>query len=129
DDTGGVPGVHARLLDVLHDPADHEVARRIADGVDVDLDGVLEKPIDEYGPFGREPALPAQGAEPGELGHGPAQALLVVDDLHGPAAEHVAGAHQRRVADPVDHGQGVVDGDCDAARRLGDLEASAQRIP
>ena len=37
------------------------------------------------GPLGRQASLPAQRAEPGQLGHGPPQVFLVVDDLHGPA--------------------------------------------
>ena len=44
--------MHAGLLDVLHDPADDEVAARVADGVDVDLGGVLEEAVDEHRPLG-----------------------------------------------------------------------------
>ena len=43
-----VAGVHARLLDVLHDPADDHLAGAVADGVDVDLGGVLEEAVDEH---------------------------------------------------------------------------------
>ena len=35
-----VAGVHAGLLDVLHHAADQHLAGVVADGVDVDLDGV-----------------------------------------------------------------------------------------
>ena len=64
----------------------------VADGVDVDLGGVLEEAVDQHRARRRQPALAAQAAEAGQLGHGPAQALVVVDDLHGPAAQHVARA-------------------------------------
>ena len=57
------------------------------------------------------------------------QPVVVVDDLHGPPAEHVGRPHQRRVADAVDDGQGLVDGDGGAAGRLGDLQPGAQRVP
>ena len=43
---GAVAGVHAGLLDVLHDPADpHLVA--VAQRIDVQLDGVLEEAVEE----------------------------------------------------------------------------------
>ena len=58
-----VARVHARLLDVLHHAADDHLAGGVADGVDVDLDGVLEEPVDEHRPLGRQPALAAEGAE------------------------------------------------------------------
>ena len=77
----------------------------------------------------RPPSRPS-AAEPGELGHRPAQVVVVVDDLHRPAAEHVARAHEHRVADAL--------GDRRAPRRasvavppggLRDLEPGAQRVP
>ena len=87
---GRVAGVHARLLDVLHDAADDHLAGAVADGVDVHLGGVLEEAVDQHGPLGGEAALLAEAAEAGQLVHGPLEALVVVDDLHGPTAEHVA---------------------------------------
>jgi hypothetical protein len=41
-----VAGVHARLLHVLHDPADPNVVP-VAEGVHVHLHGVLEEPVEE----------------------------------------------------------------------------------
>lgn len=43
---GTVTGVDARLLDVLHDPAEIHVDAVVED-IDVDLDGIIEKPVDE----------------------------------------------------------------------------------
>ncbi len=91
--------MHAGLLDVLHDAADHDLAGRVAQGVDVDLDGVLEEAVDEHRSLGRQAALTTEGAEPGQLDHGVAQALVVVHDRHGAPAEHVARPYQRGVAD------------------------------
>ena len=48
DHAGRVAGVHAGLLDVLHDRPDQHLAGDVADGVDVDLDRVLEEPVDEH---------------------------------------------------------------------------------
>ena len=54
----------------------------VADGVDVDLDGVLQELVDQ------DRVL---GAGLDGLGHVARQARLVVDDLHRPAAQHEAG--------------------------------------
>ena len=48
----GVAGVDAGLLDVLHDAADDD-ARAVAHRVDVDLDRVLEEPVDQHRVLGR----------------------------------------------------------------------------
>ena len=42
---GGVARVHACLLDVLHDPANHH-ALAIGEGVHIDLNGVVEKAVE-----------------------------------------------------------------------------------
>ncbi len=49
--------------------ADHEVAGRVADRVDVDLDRVLEEAVDQRGSLGRQPALAPEAPLLGELGH------------------------------------------------------------
>ena len=53
DDAGGVARMDARLLHVLHDGADVDVLA-VADGVDVDLDGVLEEIVHQDRVLGRE---------------------------------------------------------------------------
>ena len=45
-DAGGVTGVDTGLLDVLHDPAEEQLAA-VVQGVDIDLDGVVEETVDE----------------------------------------------------------------------------------
>ena len=121
--------MHAGLLDVLHDAADDHLAGAVADGVDVDLGGVLEEAVDEHRALGGQAALAAEAAEAGQLVHRPGQRLVVVDDLHGPAAEHVGRAHQHRVADLRDDGLGLLERGGGAAGRLRDLEPGAQRVP
>ena len=81
---GRVAGVDARLLDVLHDRGDVDVLA-VAERVDVDLDRVLDEAVDE------------DRARDG--GHRLPQLLVVVTDPHRPAAEHVRGPHEHRVAD------------------------------
>ena len=67
-----VAGVHARLLDVLHDAADDHLAGAVADGVDVDLGGVLEEAVDQHRPLGRQPALASPGVpKPASCVHRP----------------------------------------------------------
>jgi hypothetical protein len=40
--------VHAGLLDVLHDPADHD-ALAVGHRVDVDLDRVVQEAVEQHG--------------------------------------------------------------------------------
>ena len=84
-----VAGVDARLLDVLHHAADQDVLA-VAERVDVDLEGVLEELVDQDGVVGRDVR---------RLPHPLAEARLLVDDLHRPAAQDVGGAHQHRIAE------------------------------
>ena len=55
-----VARVHPGLLDVLHHAADHDLARGVADGVDVDLGRVLEEAVDEHRALGGQAALAAE---------------------------------------------------------------------
>ena len=48
--TGGVAGVNASLLNVLHDAGDDHVLR-VAERIDIHLDGVLQKVIDQHRPL------------------------------------------------------------------------------
>ena len=84
-----VAGVHAGLLDVLHDPADHD-ALAVADRVDVDLDRVVQEAVEQHR---------AVVADLDRLAHVALELALLVHDLHRAAAQHVARAHDQRVAD------------------------------
>ena len=86
---GRVAGVDPGLLDVLHDPAEVEVGA-VEERVDVDLDGVLQEPVDQHG---------VGGAQVGGLGDVGLERGVVVDDLHPPAAQHVGRPDQHRIAD------------------------------
>src|SRR5579862_1666616 len=85
-DARRVAGVDSRLLDVLHDRGDVGV-EAVAQRVDVDLDRILEKAVDEH------------AAEHRHLAH-----LVVAEaDAHRPAAEDVRRTDEHRVADLVRH--------------------------
>ena len=61
--------MHPGLLHMLHHSADEHLAGAVADGVHVDLDGVVEEAVDQHRAFGREPSLAPEAAEAGQLGH------------------------------------------------------------
>ena len=88
------------LFDVLHHTGDQDVALRVGERVDVDFGGVFEEAVDQHG---------ALLGEVDRLLHVAAYRVLVVGDYHRPAAEHVAGAHQHRVADAARDGAGLLD--------------------
>ena len=90
-----VARVNARLLDVLHDAADDDGAGRIGDGIDVELEGILEEPVDEHRMLGRG----VDGAR-----HVAIERAHVVDDGHAAAAEHVRRPHDDRESDRVGDG-------------------------
>jgi hypothetical protein len=83
--------VDAGLLDVLHHAGQVEVGA-VVERVDVDLDGVLEEAVDQHRRL---------RPDVGRAGDVVDQHVVAVDDLHAAAAEHVRGAHQHRVADPL----------------------------
>src|SRR5665647_356732 len=79
-----IPGMDARFLDMLHDPADDD-RFPVGDRVHVDLDGVLKEPVDE------DRFLLGSGDGLCEVS---AKTFLVVDDLHRPPAEDVGRTEQ-----------------------------------
>ena len=117
------------FLHVFHDAADDDLTGVIADGVHVDLGGVLEESIDQHRTFGGQATLLAQTAETRQFGHGPGEVIAIVDDLHGPTAQYVTGSHQHREADTVDDVERLLQVDGRATRRLRDVQRRAQRVP
>jgi hypothetical protein len=84
---------------MLHDAA-QELGLAVGDGVQVELDRAFEEAIEQHrvpGPCRRH------------LGEGPPQGGLVVDHLHGAAAQHKARPQHDGIADPGGHARGVVD--------------------
>ena len=100
----------AGLLDVLHDAADEDVLA-VGERVDVDLDGVGEVAVDQHRRLAGDDHAPAADVAV-EL------RLVLVDDLHGAAAEHVGRADHHREADALGDRARLLD-------RLGDAVLAA----
>ena len=90
----------AGLLDVLHDATEIEVGA-VEQRVDVDLEGVVEEPVDQHR------AVRADLGGPAEV---VAEHRVVVDDLHAATTEHIARADEHGIADGVGDRLGLVVG-------------------
>src|SRR5262245_7105041 len=112
DRHGAVARVDARHFDVLHDAGDEHVVP-VGEGVDVDLDGVLDELVHEDGMVG----VHVGGFLDVLLEH-----LLVVADGHGSPAEDVARANEDRVAQPQGDLLRLGEVDRDAGGRLRQLQ-------
>ena len=112
DHAGGVSGVDAGLLNVLHD-CGHKGVGSVGDGVRLALHGILQEHIHEDGPLGGH----VDGGS-----HVIPQHVVVVDHLHAPAAQNVGGADHHGVADAVGDLQGLLHGDGHAGLRHGDAQ-------
>ena len=102
----------AGFFDVLHDAGDDYIFG-VAERVDIHLDGVLEEVIDEHWPL--------LGILDG-LFHVLRDCIGIVGDDHGPAAEHITGPDEHRIADARADGQRLLDAGGRAARGLGNLQ-------
>ena len=97
--------------------------RSVAERVDVDLDRVLEEAVDQRGALAPTGRLRGPGSRArASSAIGAVERVVVVDDLHGPAAEHVRRPDQDRVADACRDGAGLVGVAADPAGGLGDAE-------
>ena len=104
-----IAGMHAGFLDVLHDAADQHVAFGVGDDVDVDFAGMIEEAVEQHRRgFGDAHGLADVARKIG----------VVVHDLHRAAAEHVARAHDERIADLARERERFVGVARDAVRRL-----------
>ena len=124
---GRIAGMDAGLLDMLHDAGDEGVAA-VGDAVDVDLDGVGQIAVDQERPLVRhcEFRRPVEGG--GETRHVAIELGAVVDDLHGPPAQHIGRPDHDRIADLVGDGAGALRAGRDAAARLADPQAVEQLL-
>ena len=89
-----------RLLDMLHDAADHRHFP-VADRIDIHLDGILQEFVDQHRMFLDGPA---------DCLHEIPDALIGVDNAHIPAAEDIGGPDNHRIADPLGGGQRLFQG-------------------
>src|SRR5205085_7538318 len=96
-DAGAVAGVDACLFDLLHDDGEYVVT--VGDAIYVDLDCVLEEPVDQYG------VLAQARAETLQVG---SQFIRLVYDTHTAPAEHIRRAYQHWKAYPRREGLKLV---------------------
>ena len=106
-------------LDVFHDAADHHRTVAVAEGVHIHLNGVVEILINQHGMV---------GFHLHRLGHVTVEFGFVVDHFHGAAAEHIAGAHDHRIAHPIGHGPGFGIAAGQAVARLANLQPAQDRL-
>ncbi len=80
----------------------------VAHRVDVDLDGVFEEAVEQDRSTLRHATLAREGtSRAGQVRHDPLEGDVVVDDLHGAPAQHVARTHEDGVADVLDDRLGL----------------------
>ena len=112
----GVAGVNTGFLDMLQDAADVYLFA-IAQGVDIGLDCALQEAVQIHR---------VVGADARSLCHVIAQMLGIVGDHHAAAAQHIARAHQQRIADVRGHGLGLLKRGRLARRRVHDAQLVEQ---
>ena len=100
----------AGFFDVLHD-ATNIKAVPVVEGVDVDLDGVIEEPVNQQWMVRPDDALVLDPIEVID------KRALFVNDLHAAPAEHERRSHEHRVTDasgdldgPIEIGSRAVSG-------------------
>ena len=104
------------LLNMFQDAADVYLFA-IAQGVDIGLNRTLQEAVQIHRVVGAN----ARG-----LGHVIAQMLGIVGDHHAAAAQHIARAHQQRIADVRGHGLGLLKRGGLARRRVHDAQLVEQ---
>ena len=81
--------MNSGFLDMLHD-ARHDDSLTVRQGVDIDLDRVLKKAVDQHR---------AGAGHLDRLGQIALQVGAVMDDFHRPPTKHIGRAHHHRIAD------------------------------
>src|SRR5262249_321185 len=107
-----VPGMDARLLDVLHHGADVDVLA-VAERVDVELDRVLHEAVDKHRAL--------------DGGHRRPELLVVAADAHGATAEDVRGPDEDGIADLPGGRTGFLERRDRGPRRTTKAELTGQR--
>ena len=87
----------ARFLDVLHDCADHG-RLSVGDAIDIDLNGVLEKAINEHRAIRRYF---------NRARHVTSQVRLGIDELHRAPAQNEARPNEHRIANFLRYRHGL----------------------
>src|SRR3990167_1378703 len=109
-----VAGVHAGLLDMLHDRTYHH-GFAVADGIDIDFDGAVEEVVEQHRAVVRHLH---------RFAHIALELFFLVDDFHRPTAQHIGRTHHQRITDDLGRRQGLL---LAARRGIGRL-AQAQAL-
>ena len=91
----------------------------VADDVDIDFDGVVQKAIQQDGRVRRDVQ---------RFFHVVGKILIVVDDVHGAAAQYVGGAHDERIPDFLRFGERFLCAGGGAVGRLQESEFVDERL-
>ena len=97
---GRVARVDAALLDMLQHGS-HVALVSVAEGIDIELDGILEEGVEIDRVVRRDLRC---------LAHVRLEVVVVVDDCHAAAAQDIARTDQERVADVLGDSTGLVQG-------------------
>ena len=111
--TGRIARVDTGRFDVFHHAANHHLALAITEGIHIHLGGVLQVLVNQHR---------VVGFHLHRFHHVAVELGFVVDHFHGPATEHVAGAHDHGITHPIGHGPGLGFTAGQAVAGLADLE-------
>ena len=118
---GGIAGMDAGFLDVLHDAGDDDVFA-VGESVHVHFGGVFQELIDQNRALGI-----GERADLRRLRDVFLDRFQIVGDDHGAAAENVAGAHENRQADFGGGSDGFLRSERGASARLRNIQFREQR--
>ena len=105
---GRVARMHPGLFNMFHNSANAE-GFAIADHIHIHLDGILNKLIHQHRPLRRGPDRALNIIF---------QGLIVIDNLHGPAAKNIRRPDQNRIADFSGNAPGLGKGNRVTVSRL-----------
>ncbi len=110
--------MHAGLFDVFHDAANDDFIA-IGQGIDVALDGIVEETVEQHRRIMRH----LDG-----FAHVAFKVLLLMDDFHGPATEHVGRTNHQRITDFLRQTQRIFFSPRRPVRRLLEAEVVQQLL-
>ena len=87
--TRGVAAVHTGLLNMLHDATDKHLLA-VANSVDIALDGVVQKAVQQHRGF---------VADFDRFAHVTLEVALLVHNFHGSPAQHITGTNHQRITE------------------------------
>ena len=127
--TRRVTRVDACFFDVFHHTADEHLAGVVANGININLGGALQKTINEHRARRRQTTLAAERTKQLHLGHCIGKLSVIVHNAHGSPTEHIAGSHQHRITRGLRYCTCTRQRGGSRPRWLGDSKLVAQCVP